>query len=820
MQKCNISRCEKCTGCMACMSVCPQECIKVVYDADGFAYPSANDNKCTECGQCVNVCPNIDASESDFDYEYAYAMCADDEIRSKSSSGGAFSLIADFVLSNHGVVCGAAFVGNIVKHIAIEKKSELSLLRGSKYVQSDMTEIYRLVENFLKKQRIVLFTGTSCQCEAIRIRFAKYEKLLYVVDVLCMGVPSPKMFKEYLVDELSGKCTNINFRDKDKEGWNYNLYFSYIDEDNNKQYIKCSDSSYYKAFLNAYSLRKSCYDCKYAGKKRPSDVTIGDFWRCGEQDEKLDDKKGTSLVLISSHKGEKLIDAIKKDCKVLTKISIDKAIKGNLVLTQSISDKGRRSEFFSKLKEMSLKEAVDYMSENEADCGIVNYWMTNDNGAILTAFALQQTLIKFGYSSRLIDSSNGMIPKGIAEEFARDYLHVTSPVISENDYKKLNNSFKHFLVGSDQVFRAEWVSDKWFLDFVDNNKNKIAVSASFGENRLKVDKTRQLKIQYLLSRFNSISIREINGSIMAKKLSGKKTTNIIDPVFWLEGKEYLSKLNIQMEKEKEPYLFVYIRDLDINRELLCEKIAEKYGYSIYYATNTTQVVEFIEKLVNSNMVLTDSYHGLCFALIFNKRYKCIINEKRGRDRFDSLIEILRLRRNNFISDLDESRGLLKVDEENWSILNELINEQRGKSVDWLLNAIKNPPRSKKINILIKYLQYELYAKHQFAKTYLKSRLIYIKWRITKIDFENKLVLFGAGSYGRNAISIYDGRIAFFLDNSSKCWIDNYPVFNLKIAKKIMKLNTPIVITTSALYRSEIFEQLRMLGFDNISIYEE
>lgn len=823
MIKENVLKCDNCSGCMSCKIVCPINCIQAEYDSEGFLYPVIDNEKCINCKKCISMCPEMKKSEEEFSYEFAYAAAARDDIRLRSSSGGMFTLLAQYILRSGGVVCGAAYIGNNVRHIVIEDEKSIDLLRGSKYVQSEIFDIYIDILRYLKNGRNVLFTGTACQCAAIKDYFSEYDEQLYIVDILCMVVSSPKMFETYVKEELGKDCTRINFRDKGKEGWNQNLYLSYFDGNNKKHYINNKKSSYYSAFLNAYALRKSCYNCRYIGKKHTSDLTIGDFWGCQNIDTSLDDGKGTSLVLVSTDKGKNLLNGIESELLFLKKEPIQSVLKFNPILLKSSSEKGRRREFFNLDPSMSLKNKVEYMNSNAADCGIINYWYCNDNGAILTAYALQQSLLKMGYSSRLINDSGSDIEKGISEEFSKKYLYVTSHITTNEDYKKLNDSFEHFIVGSDQVFRAEWVSDRWFLDFVDDEKNKIAVSSSFGNNELNVTRERRLKIQYLLSRFNSISIREIRGTALAHKLSGKKTFNIIDPVFWLKKEDYILKLNLETDLNEHKYIFVYIRDIDTEKKDLCERIAKELDCRLFFVMKDTPVELFVEKLANSEMVITDSYHGLCFSIIFNKNYRCIINKRRGLDRFNSLIQVLQLNTDCFIkesSDLQEKEAGDLLDKNDWDIINNNIEEQRKFAITWIKDAIKNKRKVRKINRRIKWVNYCLYIIISGLRTYFKCRFFYFKYIIFKIDYSKRIVLFGAGNFGKKAIQRYGDNIAFFVDNSPKNWLENYPVFSFKLAKKLMNHDTKIIITTSIFYQSEIKEQLEKEGYKNISFYQE
>lgn len=809
-----------CTGCMCCKSICTEKAIRVYRNEEGFDYPLVDSDKCINCGKCVGICPaNSDINKS-FAYEYAYALQADERIRMNSSSGGCFSLLAMFFLESGGIVCGAAFVNNRVKHIIVHNIEDLDKLRKSKYVQSDIVDCYDEIHEYLRIGKRVLFTGTACQCEAIKNYCSDYENLLYTCDVLCMGVPAPGIFEKYIDEELGRDVEDIDFRDKCVEGWSSNLFFSY--KKNGKKIVLSSkNSSFFSCFLGGYALRKSCYNCKYAGKKRISDLTMGDFWGIGEYDRELDDGKGTSLLLISTPKGERLINSIIDRCRLIKRIPIDIAKEANPILLFSSADRGLRKVFFKLIRQNSLKETVNAVNGNKSTCGIINFWWADDNGGILTAYALQQTLFKLGYSSKLIDFKNDYRSGGISEKFGRKHLDVTLPVLNDEDYYKLNDSFDNFLVGSDQVFRAEWVPDHWFLDFVNDEKNKVAISASFGKDFIDASVERRLRIKYLLSRFNSISIREKQGVKLCTEL-GTKAINIIDPVFYLSRKDYEEKLDIRKECVTNKYIFVYYRDMSDEKNRLYKQVANHYNCQMFCADDDTEVETFLEKMLNSEMVITDSYHGVCFSLIFNKKYLCILNELRGLERFQSLIETFHLSSSKFLDEKELKLDLRILEEDDdWESINNIIREKANEGIEWIDEAIRNKQKS---NIIAKYknlcaLKIYLCVKHVLEIA--NNRLEYLKMRVFKKACDDRIVLFGAGVYGTKAISIYGKKIYFFIDNSKKKqWLEGYPVFSLNEASKLMRKNTKIIITTSRTYQNEIRRQLLDSGFSNVSVFDE
>lgn len=733
----NVVKRGECSGCMACINTCPIQAISIQQGKDSFLYPNVDMNKCVNCGVCEKNCPR-NKTLNTINNSYCYAIQASDEYRMVSSSGGIFSLVAEWILSQGGLVCGAAYGPDGVKHICIEKKSDLYKLQKSKYIQSDCSGIYSILKKELPKRK-VLFSGTPCQCAGIKSIFPD-DVNLYLIDILCMGVPSQELFNQYIREDLNNaSIENIDFRNKEINGWEPQLYLS-IDTKTERKYIKSEDSSFFDSFLRAYSIRESCTTCHFSGKERIGDITIGDFWGIEYVKEEIDDKKGTSLLLINSNKGRDIIDRVKKRFICSEKFDISIAKKLNPIICYPTIVSSKRREFVDELTTLSIKDRDELLKNNKADCGIINYWWCNDNGAILTAYALQTVLKINGITSRLINISteNTKRRNGISYNFEKRYLYSTDPIISETDFRKLNNSFKTFIVGSDQVFRAEWVDNKWFLNFVKIKKTKIAMAASFGIDELNVNSKRKKEIEYLLSRFNNISIREKSGVELCEKM-GIHADYVIDPVFILEPEYYDSVIEKSEEKIDKPYIFAYFRDNSKKKEKLLLSLSERFDIPCYIANDDTPVDVFLKRIECSNCVVTDSYHGLCFSLIFNKKFVCYSNSLRGNTRFDTLKEYLKFDNDRIVdesneTDMEKVISLLTHDDD-WDKINLLIKERREEGLQWILNAIKEPQKIKKILLIKKYVSGKLFKDF---KKFIKGIVLnkYSKNMIKKI--KNKL----------------------------------------------------------------------------------
>ena len=324
---------KSCCGCSGCEQICPKNCISMKPDSEGFLYPEVDESICIECGICIKHCPILtDVSRCNIPKVYA-AKYKDRGSTFKSTSGGLFIPIAKSVLSMGGVVFGCAYDENLVaKHIKVETEDELYRLQSSKYVQSDTRGIYKQVKTELQNGKEVLFSGTGCQAAGLRSFLGKDYGNLLITDIVCHGVPSPKLFKnyiDYMGKKLGGTLTSYNFRSKEKRGWD--LYYKAENGQKSKSDYGFFDP-YYSAFLYCKTYRESCYECKFANKNRVSDITLADYWGIQKFHPEFFDENGVSLVLVNTEKGQKYLEKIKDKLEIIES-DYDKAsvMNANLV---------------------------------------------------------------------------------------------------------------------------------------------------------------------------------------------------------------------------------------------------------------------------------------------------------------------------------------------------------------------------------------------------------------------------------------------------------------------------------------------------------
>lgn len=359
-----------CTGCAACKAVCPHDAISMRQDAEGFLYPHTDASKCIECGLCAKACPSLNQGAARSPLSVYAAKAKDDELRLASSSGGVFSLLAKDILSNGGLVFGAAFdhIDWHVYHMAVEDEESLQELRGSKYVQSDMGDCFRKVKDALLSDRPVLFSGTPCQIAGLRAFLGHdYEKLL-LVDVVCHAVPSPLAWKKYLEKRVSAAYNlregglrairRIVSRRKDC-GWKrYSMSLGFA---NAMEYRAIfSDDPFMRGFLAELYNRPSCHNCPSKNLRGGSDITIADYWGVSSKLPEMDDDKGTSLVLVNTEKGARAFSALAE--KIIVKESdFEHAVAVNPAIVRPTTPHRNRDRFFCRVMKSDFDSLVNRM---------------------------------------------------------------------------------------------------------------------------------------------------------------------------------------------------------------------------------------------------------------------------------------------------------------------------------------------------------------------------------------------------------------------------------------------------------------------------
>ena len=343
----------ECTGCTACVTACPRQCIVMRRDRQGFDYPVANPDLCIECGKCESICPVLHPHKAVT--EPAAFACRVPEYLNESSSGGVFSHLAKQTLGCGGLVFGAVMNPDMtVGHSEAETMDQVSAMRGSKYVQSDMYSSFEDARAYLEEGRKVLFTGTPCQIAGFKAYLGKEYEGLLTADIACHGVPSPGLWQKY-VEALSlrsgSAVTDVRFRDK-ISGWR-RYSFSYAAGGRTVS-VPYTKDPYMALFVQDMTLRPSCYDCPARGGRSGSDLTLADLWNVAETVPQMDDDKGVSLVLANTDKGIKALEGLN-----MAKVDAEVARRMNSGFATSLQCPEKREEFFAGMH--SAKDIISYM---------------------------------------------------------------------------------------------------------------------------------------------------------------------------------------------------------------------------------------------------------------------------------------------------------------------------------------------------------------------------------------------------------------------------------------------------------------------------
>ncbi len=352
---------KNCCGCSACAAVCPRKCTTMQRDGQGFYRPVINTSLCTNCDLCKSICPQI-SSVADFGKQIdAYgAIAKDTGIKMASSSGGLFTILSSRIIEKGGIVFGAAFDEKLnVVHMEATCVEELGLFRGSKYVQSYIGDCFIKAKGYLESDRWVYFSGTPCQIAGLKAFLKKDYATLITQDLICHSAPSPLVWEEYLKfreKEACGKAIKASFRYKEKDVDGYKLR---IEFDNGKVHAQYGSDPYMMAFINGLSSQTACFDCRFKGLNRQSDVTLADFWGVEDLFPNIDKQGGVSLIFLHTEKGKALFDSI-ADQTINFKVDPLLAVRKNTMALKSMKPDKARKKFLKSIKRKGFEKAYKH----------------------------------------------------------------------------------------------------------------------------------------------------------------------------------------------------------------------------------------------------------------------------------------------------------------------------------------------------------------------------------------------------------------------------------------------------------------------------
>ena len=373
---------EDCCGCWACVQRCPKQCISMKEDEEGFLYPHVDSTQCVNCGLCEKVCPVINQAHPHEPLSVSAARNIDEIIRRQSSSGGIFTLLAEKVIKEGGVVFGARFNDHWeVVHDSTDTIEGIAAFRGSKYVQSSTGDCFIKTEQLLKQGRRVLYSGTPCQIAGLKRLLQRNYNNLITIDVICHGVPSPRVWQKYLNEETARQINrgrfvyfrpfredkfhiiSISFRDK-STGWKQYSFTLLLSKTNvcgkNLCYSRTrEENTFMRGFTSDLYLRPSCYQCPTKELKSGSDITIGDFWGIEHIMPYLDDDRGLCCLLVNTERGQDLVNSIDA---MKHKAYYKDIVHYNPSLLHSPEIPAERIEFFARLSKRGMLRTTEQLT--------------------------------------------------------------------------------------------------------------------------------------------------------------------------------------------------------------------------------------------------------------------------------------------------------------------------------------------------------------------------------------------------------------------------------------------------------------------------
>lgn len=339
-----------CSGCTACAAICPENCITMNRDEEGFLYPTVNENMCIECHACERICPILNPKKEEQIKQEGYVVQnKDDVVLRESTAGGVYTALAKYVLSKNGVAYGVEFTKeNLAHHISVENTEELYKFRNSKYVQSTVgEETFKTVKRFLNQGRLVVFSGTPCQIEGLKSYLMKNYDNLITMDVVCRAVPSPLILQKYIEmqeQKLDETIKTIRFRDK-HFGYKYSTLNIVTNKNSGNYHEGVESDPWLRAFFSNICDRPSCHECHFRKQYRVSDITVWDAFNVGRFSKVLDNDKGATRMLIHTEKGRQVFELIQNEFNYVA-VDPEKLVSGSKEIRESVKPNSRRKDFF------------------------------------------------------------------------------------------------------------------------------------------------------------------------------------------------------------------------------------------------------------------------------------------------------------------------------------------------------------------------------------------------------------------------------------------------------------------------------------------
>lgn len=698
-----------CTGCGACVTKCPTSAIKIQLDGQGRFKAFVNSEKCINCSKCLANCPVINPKYENNPTPACYAFDTNEQLNMTSATAGGFQILANHFINNGDKVVGAGWVPDVhgnyttVKHIMVDNTDDLKYLYKSKYLQSDMNNIYEQTKQELEKGTKVLFSGVSCQIAGLYSMLNKNYENLYTIDLICHHAPSQGYFKKYL-DEQFGEnnVKEFDFRAKNNND-RYSLNLRAKLNSGEEIFKSHWEDSFCKLFHERYIMDECCEHCRFAKYPKQGDITLGDFHRIEQVDPDFLDFR-TEAILINNKKGEELLNILKSQTTNFKEKDLDLLSKGNKVCVNYSAHPKR--DLFKELITigMPISKAANIVIDNYYDIGIVGMPGNNNYGGALTYYALYNVLRDSGKSVLFIQQPEDSEWKPSTAmkayknnpykdfEFAKNYPN-------RDSMRELNQFCDMFMVGSDQFFASvglyEFCNKFSSLDWVEDRKKKVAYAASFGRDSISCDDYSRAIMGFFLHRFDKFTVRESSAIDLCKKEFNLDTELVLDPVFLCSLSHY-EKLIQNGNFQKNNKIATYVLDKTENSKSIIDSIKSTLNTDVLSIDdayngcnyNTTKkdmpkIEDWLSMIQGCKFLVTDSFHGMCFAIIFKKPFVALCNKERGAARFESILKLLGLE-SRLINSLEDYQNMQEID---WDSVYKKLNLLKQKSYTILSDMI-------------------------------------------------------------------------------------------------------------------------------------
>ncbi len=853
-----LSKSTVCTGCGACTNSCGEHALEMHYDSNGFLKPICTVEKCISCGKCIQVCPTLKPVIKETFSIDCYAAWASDEIRMQSSSGGVFSVIANYVITHNGYVFGAAWEdGMYCHHQGISKLEDIPKLRHSKYVQSNTGNTFCQVKELLKQGILVAYIGCPCQIAGLKAYLGKQynNKNLLTIDVVCFCVPSNQVFRRYL-DETYGieNVKNVIFRDKEKGqspvGYRVEL------TNGDTLFPSVGDDAYHRAFHGVLARNDVCEDCQFADFPRQGDITIGDFWGINQHDPSWEDGRGTSLILTNTESGKDTVNKIADQFSRIEKVPLEWCLgKGNRFANDGRKGHKNREYFKQMLLTKTFAQSVDAALKDTYDIGVVCFQNRNI-GNNLTNYALYQLLKDKGYTICMIDIPEDTMFAGMLAPIIPFELFLKNPYPAyawaakrpdRRCLEELNSQCSFFVVGSDQIWRSRFVKGTDYhscLPWVKSAKYKMSYGTSFGVEQFEDDGDIKDKMKFYLNRFQNISVREQSGVDILNKTFQAKAECVLDPVLMCNKKYYEEMAKIgTIRQTREAFIGAYILDMTKEKEAIIKCLAfentnNRYElildtdgalYSGQYGGELSglsepSIEEWLAMIKNCEFFITDSVLGICFALLFQKEFCVVFSPKswRGIERIKNILKLVHLEERLVAIDDMQAIHECYSNKIDYSTVNRYLEIEQRKSMQWLEKALNEAD-----TFIGNYDTYDMYCEmhNDMQKKYYKNRqeqfilqkvLQDMKFRsMQRRDKAVNIVGWGTGvCFRRNIGQIKEfSNMKYVVDSDPQKWGRSFEGVTCISPKELEKMQDVLVIimVDSTTVAFEIVKSIMQLG---------